>query len=126
MCGGSDGSKGGKGGKNDKERKPAWENTTGADYSNHKYGTYYEGGGVGCEGLMSAVTRALEPYRESEETSGPIDWEAFKNRFCHTIFKAADKYWKDDKRHKEWTPSPVMARCLLENFTNKVMEQLHS
>lgn len=61
---------------------------------------------------------------QNEEIGSETNWENVISKMCYTIFKCADRYWKDDKRHKDWKPSAVMAQSLLENFTNKVMEAL--
>merc|ERR1711937_829061 len=74
-------------------------------------GTYYEepGGYCGVEGLKDAVTRAIEPHMHMEKQWSRDD---IVNKICLTIFKGANKWYKDDQRHTE--PGTAMqAQALL-------------
>lgn len=89
---------------------------------NYRPGTYYEepGGRIGIEGLKDAVTRACEPHIPTETR-----WsrDEMINKVCVTIFKASNKWSKEDDRHND-AGTAIQAQALLEEFTEKIMSTL--
>jgi len=126
--GGGKGWKGDDKGKGKGKKEKGWVNTTGADYSNHKYGTYYEepGGVVGIEGLKDAVTRALAPF-EKLEADGEGGMPEVVNDMCTSIYKTATKWYKDNDEHKNnHAGSNNKAKALLEQYVHKALGNLQN